>query len=115
MTFDSRLSNSPSLVRKLTERCGREIPTDLHHLLLPVERQQWHAFLVKAKKLRIREIERNYVMELQTKHNLSVRPNESVKATMIRARLRILKNRLQKMRVEEPGAPKRIMPVDPLE
>jgi len=115
MTFESKLHNSLSLVKLLKERYSREIPTDLHHLLLPVEPHQWRTFLVEAKKLRIREMERNYVMDLQSRHNLPVRPNESVKATMIRARLEVLKNRLQYLKVDSPGVRRRIMPVDPLE
>jgi len=90
------------------------IPADLHDLLLPDPK---HAaeFVVAIKSLRDIEEERSYVMALQRRYALPLRPNESIKRTMIRVRLEILKKRREAEAEGKTFDPDRSLPVDPLE
>jgi hypothetical protein len=72
----------------LLEHYLRRIPSSLRDLLVPRTRRERYRFAKAIKALRIREEERNYVRELQKKFDLPLRPNETVKETMIRVRLR---------------------------
>ncbi len=64
------------------------IPKQLWNLLLPGDKAHLGQLASAVKAQRIKQEERNYVMDLQYQYRLSLRPNETVKETMIRARLR---------------------------
>lgn len=98
----------------LVEKYLARIPEDLRDLLGPdSERREEFALAIKA--LRIKEEERGYVMDIQTRYGLPIRPNETVKQTMIKVRLAILRKRreaaLDSSLVDIRGH----LPVDPLE
>ena len=91
------------------------ISRNLWDLLVPANPEMHTDFCATIHKLRVREVERNYVLDLQQVYRIPIRPNESVKATMIRVRLKILKQRLKRL---EPGDRNSLfeeLPVDPLE
>jgi hypothetical protein len=91
-----------------------EIPEHLNDLLLPAEQSELEQFAERIRKLRIKQEEREYVMGLQEVYDLPLRPNATVKQTMIRARLKIRLDRLAATgRLPEPGTDD--LPVDPLE
>lgn len=90
------------------------IPEDLHDLLLP-DFDQLGEFATAVKALRIRETEREYVRELQDYYRVPLRPNESVKRTMIRVRLAILKLRIASREDGDLLEAYGPLPVDPLE
>jgi len=100
----------PSIIQKYRE----SIPRDLRGILMPDSTRD-EAFAGAVKRLKLYEIEREYVRELQEYYNVPLRPNESVKRTMIRVRLRIIK------KVKAGNGQGRIielshgLPVDPLE
>ena len=90
------------------------IPVALRDLLAP-DREHLAEFVASVKSLRLKEEERSYVMAIQQDYRIPLRPNETVKRTMIRVRLAILKRRRE---AQAKGA--RIdtdtsLPVDPLE
>ena len=78
--------------RSLIEKYRSKIPTDLRHILLPDEAEM-SQLAYAIKRLRVREEERYYVTEIQRRYQIPLRPNESVKRTMIRVRLDILRRR----------------------
>ena len=100
--------------RSLLKKYESIIPADLKGILLPDEAQM-SQLAIAIKRLRIREEERNYVIDIQRRHRIPLRPNESVKRAMIRVRLAILRKR------REAGEDENIfdlfgpLPTDPLE
>jgi len=90
------------------------IPVELHALLVPADEQGRSELTDKVKKLAVREEERNYVLELQHQYGVPIRPNESVKRTMIRVRLKLLKA-LHAAGIDEDMGEPGSMPTDPLE
>jgi hypothetical protein len=96
-----------------SEKYLKGIPESLKPILMP-EPSEKETFADLAKALRIREKERNYVMEIQRDYKLSLRPNESLKRTMIRVRLKMLKKKLKagtKAKIDN----FKNLPIDPLE
>jgi hypothetical protein len=93
------------------ERYRVQIPRQLWNILLPREGESPHAFAVAIKRLRIREQERNYVMSIQRKFRIPVRPNETVKESMTRVRLK----RLHDLSGDENRRGRDNLPSDPLE
>ena len=109
-TNDISFDGHPA-VKKYSE----EIPDQLHDLLLPGDRSEFEEFSKRVKALRFILEERAYVMDLQDFYELPLRPNASVKETMIRARLKYRQERLENDgKFPEPGADENL-PVDPLE
>ena len=110
----------PEMVNKeadhhpVVERYLARIPADLHDLLLP-DPQQAAEFVAAIKSLRDIEEERSYVMALQRRYELPLRPNESIKRTMIQVRLQILKKRREAEAEGKIFDPDQPLPVDPLE
>jgi hypothetical protein len=98
----------------LVEKYLARVPEDLRDLLGPKDGQA-EDFAVAVKALRLKEEERYYVMHLQRRHGLAIRPNESVKRTMIRARLSILRKRQEGADDEDCFELNDPLPVDPLE
>ena len=99
------------VVRKYAE----EIPAQLHGLLLPIDQSELETFSKRVKLMRCKLEERAYVMELQEMYDLPLRPNATVKETMIRARLKYRQERLENDGdFPEPGTDENL-PVDPLE
>jgi len=98
----------------LVEKYLARVPEDLRDLLGPKD-DQTDDFASAVKALRLKEEERYYVMHLQRRHGLSIRPNESVKRTMIRARLTILHKRRESADDEDCFDLNDPLPVDPLE
>jgi hypothetical protein len=91
------------------------IPGQLYDLLLPTDQSELEEFSERIKELRFKLEERAYVMELQDFYELPLRPNATVKETMIRARLKYRRQRLENDgEIPEPGADENL-PVDPLE
>ncbi|MEW5796672.1 MAG: hypothetical protein AB1772_09985 [Candidatus Zixiibacteriota bacterium] len=102
----------------LVEKYIARIPEGLRDLLSPGS-EQYREFADALKALRLKEEERYYVMGIQRRYRLPIRPNESVKRTMIRVRLAIWKKRRQPEADIDPESaildllgP---LPVDPLE
>ena len=91
------------------------IPINLWDLLVPANKEEHADFCARTHKLRVREVGRNYVMDLQRVYRIPLRPNESVKATMIRVRLMILKQRLIRPETGHRNSLFEELPVDPLE
>lgn len=92
------------------------VPVSVWDLLAPIDNDEIDNYVKNAKALRIREKERNYVLDIQNNYNLPLRPNESLKRTMIRVRLQVLRKRLQN-RKHRNGTIKDSfnLPIDPLE
>lgn len=98
----------------LLEQYLAEIPVGLRDLLAP-DQEHPVEFAAAVKSLPMKEEERSYVMAIQQRYRIPLRPNESVKRTMIRVRLAILK-RLREAEAEgEPIDTDVSLPVDPLE
>lgn len=100
--------------RSLIEKYRSTIPTDLRAILLPNEAEMLQ-LAIAIKRLRVIEEERYYVSEIQQRYGIPLRPNETVKRTMIRVRLDILSKRREADRegfVLDIDGP---LPTDPLE
>ena len=93
------------------ERYCLQIPHQLWDLLLPGKGNDSFQFAVEVKRLRIREQERNYVMSIQRKFGIAIRPNETVKEAMTRVRLK----RLHDASSGDKRASTGDLPSDPLE
>jgi hypothetical protein len=89
----------------------RKIPEDLWDLLLPQLPDEFESFEAVLKALPFKEEERDYVMELQQEYDVPLRPNETVKETMIRVRLASIRERRQRGGHQTRGE----LPIDPLE
>ena len=90
------------------------IPAELHDLLAPGQ-EQAAEFVAAIKSLRDIEEERSYVMAIQRRYELPLRPNESIKRTMIRVRLETLRQRREAEVNGKIIDPDFSLPVDPLE
>jgi hypothetical protein len=99
----------------LLQKYIAQIPRDLRHILIPRSEQGKAKLAAAVKAFRLRQVERNYVLDLQQYYKLPTRPNETVKQTMIRVRLAMLKRRraagVDRHRPMEGG----VLPIDPLE
>jgi hypothetical protein len=105
------ISSQPDYLRKQMDRYRSEIPAQLWDILLSKEGDDPEEFVTALKRLRIREQERDYVMAIQRNFRIPIRPQESVKESMSRARARILsrqRNGSNRFRT-------RRLPLDPLE
>lgn len=80
--YEKAIENSPEL-KQYAER----IPRDLWKVLLPKEVSDLEAFSASIKSLRIKEKEREYIIELRKKYGLSFRPNADIDETIKRVRL----------------------------
>jgi hypothetical protein len=98
----------------LVSRYIARIPEDLRDLLIPPH-EHLAQFAAAVKALRTKEEERYYVLDIQRRYRIPIRPNESVKETMIRVRLAILKKRLSADEDEKIADIFGRLPVDPLE
>jgi|GEM_PF-4288413 len=98
----------------LVSKYVARIPEDLADLLIPPD-EHLARFASAIKALRIREEERNYVLDIQGHYRVPIRPNESVKETMIRVRLAILRKRREADEDENTPDTFGPLPVDPLE
>lgn len=65
----------------------RQIPRQLWDVFLPGQEDDLPALASAIKALRIREKERDYLIELRRKYGLPFRPNASVDETIKRVRL----------------------------
>jgi hypothetical protein len=99
----------------MIKRYARNIPTELRTMLLPKTAQERFKFVRRISALHMREEERNYVIELQHRFGLPLRPNESVKRTMIRARLKVLHKVKTAHQFDDHPLRHRRLPIDPLE
>ena len=63
------------------------IPKVLWEVVLPAKISDFAAFSSVVKALRIKEKERNYIIELRAKYGLPFRPNASIEETIKRVRL----------------------------
>lgn len=108
--FKPAVIANTSLVEKYLAR----IPEDLRDLLGP-DLKRLEEFALAIKALRIKEEERGYVMDIQYRYGLPLRPNESVKQTMIKVRLAILKKRREAAQDSSSVDIRGHLPVDPLE
>jgi hypothetical protein len=113
--MNQKLKQKKSKTLPLQEQAKyiKGIPESLRSILVPDENDN-SSFSEKAKSLRIKEKERNYVMEIQRDYKLSLRPNESLKRTMIRVRLKMLRKKL-KVGTKANLNYFKNLPVDPLE
>ena len=100
---------------KCTEDYLGSVPANAWDLLVPSDSGEYDDFCKRVRRLSIYEEERSYVMDLQRAFRIPLRPNESVKATMIRARLKILKLRAKATREGAEDAGFGELPSDPLE
>jgi hypothetical protein len=100
----------PAIVETYLSR----VPHELRDILIPSD-DQLTAFGAAVKALRMKEEERYYVMDIQRRYGLPIRPNDSVKKTMIRVRLAILKERRDPKESERSLQLVEKLPVDPLE
>jgi hypothetical protein len=100
----------PNVIRDYRE----SIPRDLRDILVP-ETDQDESFAGAIKLLKMIEAERNYVRELQDYYKVPIRPNDSVKRTMIRVRLNWLKKIKARSGHGHVIEMIRDLPIDPLE
>ena len=84
LTTDQSLENYPAVKNYLDG-----IPKDIHHLFVGESEQDLIELSSAIKRQRRDQQEREYVIEIQRRYRLPLRPNASVKATMIQARLRL--------------------------
>jgi hypothetical protein len=98
----------------LVDEYLEQIPVGLRDLMAPA-RELLAEFAVAVKSLRLKEEERAYVMAIQQRYRLPLRPNETVKRTMIRARLAILRKRQEAEAEGDIVDTDWGLPVDPLE
>jgi len=110
----------PELIRALEEypilqKYLSGIPQELWDLLLPDDKAHLGQLASAVKAQHIRQEERNYVMDLQFQYRLPLRPNETVKETMIRARLRQWKKQSGYMDGQSRSNTGGQLPTDPLE
>jgi hypothetical protein len=101
--------------RLLLERYVKRIPIGLRDILVPRGKHARLELARAIKALKIREEERNYVRELQRVYELPLRPNESVKRTMIRVRLKIVEELRQAAREGRRAEYDDKLPTDPLD
>jgi len=66
---------------------AESIPRQLWDLFLPLDISAFVEFSVTIKALRIKEKERDYIVELRKKYDLPFRPNTSIEETIKRVRL----------------------------
>lgn len=90
----------------------KQIPQELWSQLVPDNIEELQLFAKQIKKLRITEKERNYVMELQQIYKLPLRPNATVKETMIAARLNAIKKQNRPLKESDDLGD---LPIDPFE
>lgn len=90
------------------------IPNSLLDILTPGTDVELERLLENYKALRIREKERNYVMEIQKHYNIQISPNENLKKTMIRVRLSLLKREIRDG-IKPDEIDINNLPIDPLE
>lgn len=64
-----------------------EIPQSLWYIFLPTDASELPKLAAAIKALRIKEKERDYIMELRRKYKLPFRPNASTDETIKRVRL----------------------------
>jgi len=107
-------TDRPTYNKALIERYRTRIPKDLWDILMP-DGDRLADFAVAVKALRIKEEERDYVRDIQLRYRISLRPDESVKETMIRVRMAILKLRRSRDEDENLIDAGDSLPVDPLE
>lgn len=98
-----------------TEVYAESLPPQLRDILVPADPAARAALADAVGKLRLLEEEREYVMELQRLYSVPIRPNESVKRTMIRVRLALLKLRRSEQQRDDSEPLYIDLPVDPLE
>ena len=91
------------------------IPGDLWETVLPGDISDFAAFSAAVKALRIREKERDYIIELRAKYGLPFRPNANIDETIKRVRLiRWKRNKLAEQRGLEDGSENTsVDPIDP--
>lgn len=84
MTAEKRkaISQHPEIERYL-----KEIPEELWQIFIPADSGDFAGFAASIKSLRIREKERDYIVELRRKYGLPFRPNASIDETIKRVRL----------------------------
>jgi len=109
-----RTADKENQALQLVQKYVARIPEDLRAILAP-ESERTLEFAAAIKSLRLKEEERYYVIDIQHRYGIALRPNESVKQTMIRVRLKLLRERREAEAegdVVDTYAP---LPVDPLE
>lgn len=113
--MNKKLKNEKSSIslQQESEKYLKGIPDFLHSIFIP-EQHEKETFIERARKLRIREKERNYVMEIQRNNKIPLRPNESLKQTMIRVRLKFLMKKKKTAKKADKNIFKNL-PIDPLE
>ncbi len=99
----------------LVKQYSKRIPQDLWDIFLPQSPDGLETFSAAIKALRLKEEERNYVMELQQQYELPLRPNLTVKETMIQVRLNLLQERKRRGQEADDLSIDDSLPVDPLE
>ena len=93
----------------------KQIPEDLWDIFIPYDETDLLKLSYDIKRLRIKEKERQYVLEIQNHYGLPIRPNATLKETMIRVRLKFLKKRKSIKNKNENTGNEGTLPVDPLE
>lgn len=66
---------------------AESLPRQLWEFFLPQDVSGFVEFSARIKALRIREKERDYIIELRKKYDLPFRPNASIEETIKRVRL----------------------------
>jgi hypothetical protein len=80
--FTRAIDLYPEIKQYLTE-----IPRDLWYIFLPSEVSQFADLSAVIKGERIKQKERDYIIELRRKYGLPFRPNASIEETIKRVRL----------------------------
>lgn len=113
MLSDSKLQK---LLKTYPEigRYLRTAPKKFWPILLPDEITDYADFAAALAVQRRNEEERTYVMNLQRKYKLPLRPCDSVKRTMIMARIKHLKKR-GRFQFRRKSGYRGNLPIDPLE
>lgn len=101
------LKEYPSILKYL-----ESIPENLRELFLPEKPEELPRFARSIHELRTRETERDYILGLQKKYSLPLRPNATMNETMKLVRL-ARKKRTASNRRNLPFDPDGNLPIDP--
>jgi hypothetical protein len=78
------------------------IPTDIWDLLLPDSPADLAQFSSDIRSCRAQQEERDFIMEVQIRHGLPLRPNASVRDTVIAVRIQHLREKRRRMKKHGP-------------
>jgi len=73
------------------ERMFEGLPSDLWYIFMPTTEDGYYQLDTALIKLKAKQVERNQIMRIQKQFNLPFKPNMSMRETIIRVRILMLK------------------------